>query len=171
MKGNQVKIGNTYNTKVANQLVQVLILRRHRSGGWEAKNLSTNKIIHIKSAERLSQIEVVNELIQDLVEDIEIIPAVVEEVQGDETTTQPSTKRSKEIYIAPQPAIASYKPGDDIVKLAQLLSQGITKAEICQQFGWKSWNPHKSAVLKLGYGIRSDVDGKFWLIRSEATAA
>lgn len=171
MKGNQVKIGNTYNAKIATKLVQVLILRRHRSGGWEAKNLERNKIIHIKSAERLSAIEVMSESIHDSVQEVATTP-VLEGVEVDTTATKPQrNQRSKEIYIAPQPAIASYKPGDDILKLAQLLSQGITKAEICQQFGWKSWNPHKSAVLKLGYGIRSDADGKFWLVQAGVNAA
>ncbi|MDX2241640.1 MAG: hypothetical protein NW224_13225 [Leptolyngbyaceae cyanobacterium bins.302] len=172
MKGNQIKIGTTYNTKVAKQLVEVQILRRHRSGGWEAKNLATGKIMHIKTADHLSSIETMNELIQDSVKEVGQTPVVIEVVKPIEVSEkQQATKQSKEVYVAPQPAIATYKPGDDILKLAELLSGGVTKAQICQQFGWKSWNPHKSAVLKLGYGIRSDAEGKFWLVHSQSTAA
>ena len=172
MKGNQIKIGTTYSTKVAKQLVEVQILRRHRSGGWEAKNLTTGKIMHIKTADRLNSIEIINELIKDSVKEVEQTPVVVEVVKPIESAVkQQVTKPSKDIYIAPQPAIATYKPGDDILKLAEMLSRGVTKAQICQQFGWKSWNPHKSAVLKLGYGIRSHAEGKFWLVRSEVSAA
>lgn len=177
MKSNQVKIGNTYNAQIAKNTVAVLILRRHRAGGWEAKNLVTNKIIRIKSAEKLSLIETVIEpTIETVTEpdsasvsEVNVCPVDVEAVPTPAVTVKP--QRSKEVEIAPQPAIAAYKPGDDIVKLAELLSRGVTKAEICQHFGWKSWNPHKSAVLKLGYGIRSDAEGKFWLVQNKENAA
>ncbi|MDX2244552.1 MAG: hypothetical protein NW224_28080 [Leptolyngbyaceae cyanobacterium bins.302] len=172
MKGNQVKIGTTYSTKVAKQVVEVQILRRHRSGGWEAKNLATGKIMHIRTADRLSSIETMNELVQDSAKEVESTPVVIEAVKAVEASEkQQAIKRSKEVYIAPQSAIATYKPGDDILKLAELLSGGVTKAQICQHFGWKSWNPHKSAVLKLGYGIRSDAEGKFWLVQNNVSAA
>lgn len=172
MKGNQVKIGTTYNTKVAKQVIEVQILRRHRSGGWEAKNLATGKIMHIRTADRLRSIEIMSEPIQDSAKEVEITPVVVEVAKTIEASVkQQATKRLKEVYIAPQPAIATYKPGNDILKLAEMLSGGVTKVEICQRFGWKGWNPHKSAVLKLGYGIRSDAEGKFWLVRSQSTAA
>lgn len=176
MKSNQVKIGNTYHAQIAKNTVAVLILRRHRAGGWEAKNLVTNKIIRIKSAEKLSLIETVIEPTiepaSDSVSEVNVCPVDGEAVPTPAVTVKPQPRqRSKEVEIAPQPAISTYKPGDDIVKLAELLSRGVTKAEICQHFGWKSWNPHKSAVLKLGYGIRSDAEGKFWLVQNQENAA
>lgn len=152
MNTNQVKIGTTYQTKVSNQTVEVLILRKHRSGGWEAKNLSNNKIIRIKTAARLNLI----------VQPIE----VVEPIAVEQKVTVQNDRKSKTVYVAPSNAIAGYKPGDEILQLVNLLRQGVTKAQICAALGWKDWNPRKTAILKLGYGIRSDAEGKFWLVET-----
>ncbi|PZV09624.1 MAG: hypothetical protein DCF22_18205 [Leptolyngbya sp.] len=164
MNTNQVKIGTTYQTKVANQPVEVLILRKHRSGGWEAKNLSNNKIIRIKTATRLNLIA---QPIETAPQPIEVVePAVVEQ-----KAVAPSDRKSKTVYVAPTSAIAGYKPGDDILQLVNLLGQGVTKAQICTALGWKDWNPRKTAVLKLGYGICSDAEGRFWLVEAVETVA
>ena len=152
MNTNQVKIGTTYQTKVSNQTVEVLILRKHRSGGWEAKNLSNNKIIRIKTAARLNLI----------VQPIE----VVEPIAVEQKVTVQNDRKSKTVYVGPSNAIAGYKPGDEILQLVNLLRQGVTKAQICAALGWKDWNPRKTAILKLGYGIRSDAEGKFWLVET-----
>ncbi len=53
MKKNDVKIGGVYTAKVTNKLVEVRIDAESRHGGWEATNLSTNKKVRIKSAQRL----------------------------------------------------------------------------------------------------------------------
>jgi hypothetical protein len=159
MNTHQVKIGNTYQTKVSDKPVEVLILRKHRAGGWEAKNLSNNKIIRIKTAARLNLI----------VQPIEAAPQsieVVEPIAVEQKVTVQNDRKSKTVYVAPSNAIVGYKPGDEILQLVNLLRQGVTKAQICAALGWKDWNPRKTAVLKLGYGIRSDAEGRFWLVET-----
>ena len=53
MKKADVKIGGEYYAKVTNKKVVVRIDAENASGGWDATNLSTNKKIRIKSAQRL----------------------------------------------------------------------------------------------------------------------
>ena len=53
MKKSDVKIGGVYTAKVTNKLVQVRIDAENRNGGWDATNLTTNKKVRIKSAQRL----------------------------------------------------------------------------------------------------------------------
>ena len=53
MKQSDVKIGATYQVKVASNLVPVKIVRPHDSGGWEGTSVKTGKTIRIKTAQRL----------------------------------------------------------------------------------------------------------------------
>ena len=53
MKKSDVHIGKRYTAKVTHKLVVVEILSENSNGGWNAKNLSTGKMIRIKSAQRL----------------------------------------------------------------------------------------------------------------------
>ncbi len=53
MKTSEVHIGTQYTCKVNHKLVVVEILSTNPNGGWNAKNLSTGKTIHIKTAQRL----------------------------------------------------------------------------------------------------------------------
>jgi hypothetical protein len=53
MKKEDVHIGKQYTAKVTHKLVVVEILNENPNGGWDAKNLSTGKMVRIKSAQRL----------------------------------------------------------------------------------------------------------------------
>lgn len=53
MKTSDVHIGTCYTCKVNHKLVIVEILSANPKGGWNAKNLSTGKTTHIKTAQRL----------------------------------------------------------------------------------------------------------------------
>jgi hypothetical protein len=53
MKQSDVKIGATYQVKVAGNLVPVKIVRNHDGGGWDGTSVKTGKTIRIKSAQRL----------------------------------------------------------------------------------------------------------------------
>jgi len=53
MKKADVKLGATYLTKVAGNLVPVKIDREHRHGGWEGTSQKSGKTIRIKSPQRL----------------------------------------------------------------------------------------------------------------------
>lgn len=53
MKKKNVEIGREYVAKVSGQLCVVKILRESPYGGWEAKNLRTGRMVHIKSPQRL----------------------------------------------------------------------------------------------------------------------
>lgn len=53
MKPLDVHIGTQYTCKVNRKLVVVEILGAHPNGGWDARNLSSGKITHIKTAQRL----------------------------------------------------------------------------------------------------------------------
>ena len=53
MKQSDVKIGATYQVKVAGNLVPVKIVRTHDGGGWEGTSVKTGKTIRIKTAQRL----------------------------------------------------------------------------------------------------------------------
>ena len=53
MKKSDVHIGKHYTAKVTHKLVVVEILNENPNGGWDAKNLSTGKMVRIKSAQRL----------------------------------------------------------------------------------------------------------------------
>jgi hypothetical protein len=53
MKKADVVIGNYYRAKVSGDVVRVRILREVYYGGWEAINLSTRRVIRIKTAARL----------------------------------------------------------------------------------------------------------------------
>jgi hypothetical protein len=53
MKKADVHIGKQYTAKVTHKLVVVEILNENPHGGWDAKNLSTGKMVRIKSVQRL----------------------------------------------------------------------------------------------------------------------
>jgi hypothetical protein len=53
MKKTDVHIGKHYTAKVTHKLVVVEILNENPNGGWDAKNLSTGKMVRIKSPQRL----------------------------------------------------------------------------------------------------------------------
>lgn len=53
MKKNEVKVGNTYMAKVSDKVVPVRIDAEHPSGGWRATNMTTEKQVRVKSAQRL----------------------------------------------------------------------------------------------------------------------
>jgi len=53
MRTSDVHVGKYYTAKVTHKLVVVEIIHKNPSGGWNARNLSTGKVIHIKSAQRL----------------------------------------------------------------------------------------------------------------------
>ena len=55
MKKDQVQIGGTYVAKVSGQLARVRIDAESRFGGWDATNVSTQRKVRIKSAQRLRQ--------------------------------------------------------------------------------------------------------------------
>jgi hypothetical protein len=53
MKKADVQIGRTYTAKVSGQLAPVRINSVSPYGGWNATNLSTGRVIRIKTAARL----------------------------------------------------------------------------------------------------------------------
>lgn len=53
MTKNDVQIGQTYQAKVSNRIVEVRIDSEYHHGGWNATNLSTGKKVRIKTARRL----------------------------------------------------------------------------------------------------------------------
>lgn len=53
MKKTDVKVGGEYYANVTNKKVVVRIDKTNSSGGWDATNLSTNKKVRIKTAQRL----------------------------------------------------------------------------------------------------------------------
>lgn len=53
MKKDQIKLGASYSAKVSDKLVTVRIDGENSHGGWDATNLTTNKKVRIKSAQRL----------------------------------------------------------------------------------------------------------------------
>ncbi|WP_197231204.1 winged helix-turn-helix domain-containing protein [Novipirellula artificiosorum] len=53
MKKTEVRIGGEYYANVTNRKVVVRIDAENSSGGWDATNLTTNKKVRIKSAQRL----------------------------------------------------------------------------------------------------------------------
>ena len=53
MKKSDVHIKKHYTAKITHKLVVVEILSENPNGGWDAKNLSTGKMVRIKSAQRL----------------------------------------------------------------------------------------------------------------------
>ena len=53
MKKSDIYIGKQYTAKVTHKLVVVEIIAENPNGGWDAKNLSTGKMVRIKTAQRL----------------------------------------------------------------------------------------------------------------------
>jgi hypothetical protein len=53
MKKDQVQIGQTYNAKITDKVVPVRIDAEHKSGGWHGTNMTTNRKVHIKTAQKL----------------------------------------------------------------------------------------------------------------------
>ena len=53
MKKNEVKIGQTYRTKVSGKLAEVRITGESRHGGFDGINVATNRTVRIKTARRL----------------------------------------------------------------------------------------------------------------------
>lgn len=57
MKNDEVKIGQTYHAKITDKVVPVRIDAEHKSGGkfrgWHGTNMTTNRKVHIKSAQKL----------------------------------------------------------------------------------------------------------------------
>jgi len=56
MKKNEVKVGQTYRCKVSGSLADVRITGVSPHGGWDAVNVSTNRKVRIKSAQRLRSV-------------------------------------------------------------------------------------------------------------------
>ena len=48
-----VELGGTYAAKVSDRLVPVRIDRENYYGGWDATNLRTDRVIRVRSAQRL----------------------------------------------------------------------------------------------------------------------
>ncbi len=53
MKKDQVQIGQTYHAKITDKVVPVRIDAEHKSGGWHGTNMTTNRKVHIKTAQKL----------------------------------------------------------------------------------------------------------------------
>lgn len=53
MRKADVQLGATYVAKVSGNLVPVRIDREGPYGGWDATNLATGRVIHIRTAARL----------------------------------------------------------------------------------------------------------------------
>lgn len=53
MKKDQVQIGQTYSAKITDKVVPVRIDAEHKSGGWHGTNMTTNRKVHIKTAQKL----------------------------------------------------------------------------------------------------------------------
>ena len=53
MKKENIEIGAVYTAKVTGRIVPIQILAENPHGGWDGVNQSTNKRVHIKSAQRL----------------------------------------------------------------------------------------------------------------------
>lgn len=54
MKKAEVEIGGVYTAKVSGRVVEVRIFHASEHGsGWWARSLATNRIVHIRSAQRL----------------------------------------------------------------------------------------------------------------------
>ena len=53
MKKEQVKVGGTCTAKITDKVAPVRIDKEHPRGGWDATNLSTNRQVRIKSAQKL----------------------------------------------------------------------------------------------------------------------
>jgi hypothetical protein len=51
----EVKIGSVYTIRHSGKITHVRLLNENRFGGWNATNLSTGRIIRIKSAAKLRQ--------------------------------------------------------------------------------------------------------------------
>lgn len=51
----EVEIGGVYRAKVSNEIVLVRIIGVSPYGGWSARNLKTNRVIRIKSAQKLRE--------------------------------------------------------------------------------------------------------------------
>jgi len=53
MKRSEVTIGDVYLAKVSGVICRVKIEAESRYGGWDARNLDTDKRVRIKTAQRL----------------------------------------------------------------------------------------------------------------------
>jgi hypothetical protein len=53
MKKREVEIGGVYAAKVSGRVVAIRIDRESPYGGWDATNLATGRIFHVRSAARL----------------------------------------------------------------------------------------------------------------------
>ena len=53
MKKAEVILGATYTVKVSGKLVGVRLVSESRHGGWDGINTVTNRVVRIKSAQRL----------------------------------------------------------------------------------------------------------------------
>jgi hypothetical protein len=55
MKKEEVELGGTYTAKISDKIAKVRIVRPNPFGGWDAKNLSTDRWVRIKTAAKLRQ--------------------------------------------------------------------------------------------------------------------
>jgi hypothetical protein len=53
MKKNEIQIGQAYKVKVSGTIAEVRITRENPHGGWDGVNVSTNRAVRIKSAQRI----------------------------------------------------------------------------------------------------------------------
>lgn len=53
MKKKDIEIGGKYCAKVSGKLVTVEILGINRHGGWDARNMETGRVVHIRGSQRL----------------------------------------------------------------------------------------------------------------------
>lgn len=79
-------------------------------------------------------------------------------------------RQPKELYAAPT-GNKPVKPGSKVELEINTLRNGATKEELLTALGWNSWSHSRSSALACGYGIRRDVQGKYWLVEPQAVAS
>jgi hypothetical protein len=109
MKKDEIKIGQTYLAKVNNRLVPVRIDKEHAGGGWDAMNMTTNRPVRIKSAQRLRN----------------ALPRHDEPVKPDDAPPAKPAKAPKQeakpkLTILPDSATVSTSPAASVLKPTKL---------------------------------------------------
>lgn len=100
MKNDDVKIGQTYSAKITDKVVPVRIDAEHKSGGWHGTNMTTNRKVHIKSAQKLcGKADAAPSAVKPKPARKKLTPAQRKEVQA-----KARAKQTKASEAAPAPA-------------------------------------------------------------------
>ena len=136
------------------------------------KKVELYRLIDEYNSRQIVEVEVVPEIVPEVETAISIVteistrsknkkpilalPPARDKAKGVQSIAKPNKKELEgTVYSALD---NKSNPGKKISDLISLLEIGASKEQICEKFGWKTWDPNKTVVRNYGHAIRMEND-------------